>query len=486
MLRRARPLCPPPKAKLAVMAPTALPPVDRSVLNVSREAWVEMQLLHAFMRYARPALHAALFLIVVVVGILYRHVSPVSLAVWTVAATVVTLARYRIIGKYHRNLVGISGAPLHAFMARYTWTWSLTAVIWGSSMFVFFLNAPVYDQFICMLVLVGMAGFAVGTFSAYLPCFNGYVNGLGFSVMAALAYQLVRENGIPATFNTWGIVALVSIYWTVIRISGQRFHEVQRANLELQFDNADLIASLTEKSRAALEAVDIKNRFIASAAHDLRQPVHALGLYADWLAAEPEYVAQIAPKIVRSTRAVNDMFDSLFDMAGLSLDPLRVNWRMVDLAALVQDLEVQYAPLAQERGLQLRTRVKLKRAQVWSDPVLLKRLVGNLISNALRNTHTGGVLLAVRRRGSTLCLEIWDSGVGIAKEHQQAIFQEFYRVPLQGTEEGFGLGLAIVSRLSTELGHKVSLASTLGRGTVFRVELRLGPNESMPAALGSN
>lgn len=441
----------------------------KSVPEIPREAWVEMELIHTFMRYARPALHAALALIVVVVTILYGHVEPVGLWLWAAAVTAATLARFWVISSYHRTMQGVSGAPLRAFMARFAWIWPLSAVIWGSSMFVFFLKAPIYDQFICMTVLVGMAAFAVGTFSSHLRCFSAYVNGLVASVLAALVYQLVVERGIPSTFNTYGMVALVLIYWAVIRISGKRFHEVQWANLALQFDNSKLIASLTEKSRAALEAVDIKNRFIASAAHDLRQPVHALGLYADWLAAEPQFVSQIAPKIVRSTRAVEDLFNSLFDLAGLDSDPSRVNLQDVDLVGLLQDLEVQYTPLAAERGLRLRTRAVPGR--VRSDPVLLKRLLGNLLSNALRNTHQGGVLLAVRRRQGVRCIEIWDTGVGIAQTHQQAIFQEFYRIPQQGTEEGFGLGLAIVSRLSHVLHHPVGMASRTGRGSVFWVEL---------------
>ena len=130
---------------------------------------------------------------------------------------------------------------------------------------------------------------------------------------------------------------------------------------------------------------------------------------------------------------------------------------------------MQYAPLARERGLRFRTRIAP--GAVSSDPVQLKRLVGNLLSNALRNTHQGGVLLASRRRRGVWCIEVWDTGVGIAREHQQAIFQEFYRIPLPGTEEGFGLGLAIVSRLSRALGHSVGMASKPGRGSVFRVEL---------------
>jgi signal transduction histidine kinase len=333
--------------------------------------------------------------------------------------------------------VGVSGPPLRAFMARYSWTWPVSAVVWGASMFVYFLKAPIYDQFLCMIVLVGMAGFAVGTFSSSLSCFKGYVNGLGCSVIAALVYQLVQERGLPSTFNTYGMIALVLIYWSVILVSGRRFHEVQRANLELQYDNAELIKSLTEKSRAALEAVEIKNRFVASAAHDLRQPVHALGLYADWLATEPEFVEQIAPKIVRSTKAVNDLFNSLFDLAGLESDTLRVQLQEVDLAGLIQDLEAQYAPFARERNLRLRTRAA--RCKVRSDPVLLQRLVGNLLSNALRNTYRGGVLLALRKRRGVPCIEIWDTGVGIAKEHQKVIFQEFYRVPKKASGWGWRL-----------------------------------------------
>ncbi len=429
-----------------------------------------MRLIHTFMRYARPALHSALVLLVVMVAILYRHVDPLALGLWATATAVVTLSRYGVISIYQRNLVGVSGPPLRAFMARYGWTWPASAMAWGASMFIYFLKAPIYDQFLCMVVLVGMAGFAVGTFSSWLPCFRSYVNGLGISVVIALLYELVKEGGLPSTFNTYGMLALVVIYWAVIRVSGQRFHEVQRVNLELQYDNSTLIKSLTEQSRAALEAVEIKNRFIASAAHDLRQPVHALDLYAGWLAAEPEFVEQITPKIVRSTKAVNDLFNSLFDLAGLEADPLRVNPQEVDLAVLLQDLEAQYAPFARERSLRLRVRGAT--GQIRSDPVLLQRLVGNLLSNALRNTHRGGVLMAVRRRRGVPCIEIWDTGVGIAKEHQQAIFQEFYRIPLQGTEEGFGLGLAIVSRLSEALGHPIGLASRAGRGSVFWVELR--------------
>ena len=229
-----------------------------------------------------------------------------------------------------------------------------------------------------------------------------------------------------------------------------------------------MIQSLTAKSTAALEAVENKNRFIASAAHDLRQPVHALNLYASWLVDEPDLSQQVAPHIVRCTRAINDLFNSLFDFSGLNADVTKVDWQQVDLADVLADLKHQYAPLAHERGLKLRLRVKS--CWVKTDPVLLKRMLGNVISNALKNTRQGGVLLALRMPAGRWRIDVWDTGVGIETRYQQAIFKEFYRVPRVGSEDGFGLGLAISWRLGQLLGHRLQLRSMPGRGSVFWIE----------------
>lgn len=449
---------------LASASPHAAPDL------AARDDWVELKLTRSFMRNGRPALHSASMVIPVFLAILYNDVNNTALLCWGLAAVVMTLARYRVINIYHRDYAGADAARLREFMSRYSWTWTMSAAIWGASMFLHFRKAPVYDQFICLLVLAGMAGFAVGAFSASWRCFVGYINGLAFSTMAAVVYSVGLERPFMGTVQTYSLVLLVLIYWAAIRTAGQRFHQGQRKTLELQFANAMLIASLTEQTRTALEAVQTKNRFIASAAHDLRQPVHALTLYADWLRAEPELVTQITPKIVQSTQAVNELFNSLFDLAKLDAGAIEVAWQAVELSAVVAELELQYAPLAREKGLQLRTRVVPARA--LSDLVLLKRLLGNLLSNAVRHTVTGGVLIAVRRRASGLYIEIWDTGVGVAPEHQQAIFQEFYRVAAHnGTEEGFGLGLSIVSRLCETLKHPLSMHSRPGKGTVFRLAL---------------
>jgi signal transduction histidine kinase len=142
----------------------------------------------------------------------------------------------------------------------------------------------------------------------------------------------------------------------------------------------------------------------------------------------------------------------------------------VEVPQLLADMLVQFGPVAAAKSLKLHTRAQ--RTSVWADPVMLRRILGNLLSNALRHTQQGGVLLAVRRRGDHLVFEVWDTGVGIALEDQQSIFQEFFRVSQhQGTEDSLGLGLTIVSRLCALMGYQLSLNSERGKGSVFRVML---------------
>lgn len=431
-----------------------------------RDAWVETQLIHSFMRHARPTLHAAGPLMVIVVAMLYRHVEPVGLGLWAAAVAAVTLLRYGILHRYRHRLADAGGAALRAFMARWAWAWPLSAVAWGSLMFVMYRKAPLADQLACMIVLVAIATTAAASSPPFLRSFTAYCNGLCAAVLAAMAWRADLEGGISSLLDTCGDMAMALVFWTAARALGRRMHRAQRANLELQFDHRELIRSLADRKRAVLEAEAVRSRFIASAAHDLRYPVRALGQYADWLAMEPKFAAQIARKIANSTRRIDELFESLFKLAGLDPASLSVHLQPVDLAAFIQALAADYAPLARDKRLRLRTRAAA--GQALSDPVLLRQLVGSLLSNALHNTHGGGVLLAVRQRQGVWRIELWDTGAGIAHERQQTFFQG---IPRQGTEEGFGLELAAIYRLSQVLGHPLGMATRHTGGSVFWVEL---------------
>ena len=207
-----------------------------------------------------------------------------------------------------------------------------------------------------------------------------------------------------------------------------------------------------------------------------------MGIYAEWLSNEPDLVDELAPKILQSTHAINALFDSLFDLVKLDAGRFEADIRTVRVRDVLNDLEVQFRPMAIQKGLQLR--VRGVDATLKSDPIMLRRIVGNLVANAIRYTAHGGVLLAARRRGDAVSFEVWDTGIGIADHEQPHIYEEFYKVPSSGTEEGFGLGLAIVQRLSERLGYTVSLCSRAGRGTLFRV--RVPPLPAPDAVLRSS
>ena len=454
------------------------PDVTPAIGTPAETQWVEAELVRSLMRTARTTQVAGVILIPIFIGVLFNDDAPAELALWAVVALGLAVARFRIIRGYVREVM-ITGSRAHlAFFDRHHPLWTVSAFVWGASTWLFFDRAPLADQFICWLMLAGLAMFSINSLSSQLKTLQRWLDTLALTSLATILWRAGFELHFHGPFYHWWLVALVVIFWQVLRQAGRRLHNTHRRNFELQYRNNQLIDSLTRQTQAALDAVEIKNRFLASAAHDIRQPVHALGLYADWLGAEPELVHEIAPKIVESTKAVNALFDALFDLVRLDSGKVRLAIEPIELQAVLRDIELQYRPLAEAKGLALR--VRPAKGSVISDGILLRRIVGNLVSNAIKYTRRGGVLIAVRQRSGHRVLEVWDTGVGIATAHQKEIFREFYKVPGRGTEEGFGLGLYIVSRLATILGHPVSLTSHVRRGTVFR--LTLEPTDAKQAA----
>ena len=457
------------------MKPETLP-----VPTQSAEAqWVQGELVRSLMRTQRHTLWVGLLLVGVIVGVLWADVPLLLLASWMLLAVAAVAWRYWILARYEREVLHQGSDEHLAFFHRYRLAWPLSAFVWGLTTVLYFDRSSLADQFICWLTMAGLAMFSVNSLSSQLATLRAYLDTLAVTALAVMAWRMGVELRLQGPAYHWWLVALLLVFWQVLRHAGLRLHETYRRNFELQFRNAQLIESLTRQTQAALDAVEIKNRFLASAAHDIRQPVHALGLYADWLGTEPELVHELAPKIVESTKAVNQLFDSLFDLARLDSGKIRLNVETVDVGKLLRDLELQYRPLCEAKGLEFRVRARAGTAV--SDPILLKRVLGNLISNAAKYTQKGCILVASRATAQGLRLEIWDTGVGIAPVHHREIFREFYKVPTHaGTEDGFGLGLYIVGRLPHILGHPLTLQSRVGRGTVFR--LALHPTDPRAAA----
>lgn len=258
-----------------------------------------------------------------------------------------------------------------------------------------------------------------------------------------------------------------------------------RQNLEHQV--ATVTHALREKKEEAELATQAKSRFLAAASHDLRQPVHALGMFVARLTqlSHDGQTRVLVDNVEASVRAMQNLLDGLLDVSRLESRAVQIRFEKFPLMELFDRVAQDLAPLAHDKGLQFRIRP----CRVWvrSDPALLYRILLNLLGNALRYTDKGGVLLACRHheQGSQVTIEVWDSGLGIAPEHQQAVFNEFYQVdnPARQRSQGLGLGLYIVQRSCQLLMHPVQLSSRLGVGTRFRVTVPRVSEGKVPSPL---
>lgn len=281
-----------------------------------------------------------------------------------------------------------------------------------------------------------------------------------------------------------GLAFLLLVGWILTDRFVRALNEYEALNAGLEARVAEKSEALEvqlEQTRAARDAAETANRaktrFLAAASHDLRQPLHALGLFAARLsdrARDPEDAA-LVQRISTSVASLESLFSALLDISRLEAGVVAADARAMALDPLFERIANDFAPEAIEKGL--RFAVVPTRCTVRSDPVLLERILRNLVANALRYTSEGGVVVGARRRPGQVSIEVWDSGPGIAPEHLDRVFEEFYQVgnPERDRSRGLGLGLAIVRRLAKLLGHEVDVASRPGRGSVFRLRVAAAP-----------
>lgn len=414
---------------------------------------------------------------VLILATLSWHAQP-RWAWWTlVLGSVVMLGLRVTLGRSYRARAHDFAGQL-AFARSLWWFWPLNAASWGAWPWLFHEQLPPQFEAASWMVLLGVGIVATAWMSAQRTVAHGFLSTLFILVLASVLWGGTQEaDGSPESVALWLLILLLG-YWTMLRISAH-LSDLYGSSLDLSYHNARLIEFLKERTRAADEAARFKDRFLAGVAHDLKQPVNALGIYAEWLCTEPELVEELGPKLLQATQAINALFDTMIDMAKVGAGRIAPRFATVSVPALLDELAVQFGPLAVQKGLALR--VRPLQAQLVSDPLLLERVVGNLLTNAIRYTPRGAVLLAARRDGQGIRFEVWDTGIGIGEQEQARIFDEFYKVRKTGTEEGFGLGLAIVRRLSEQLGCHISMRSRPGRGSVFRVWVPTAP-QTLPEA----
>ncbi len=443
----------------------------------SHDDWVEQHLAEDFMRNAAATMLPGLAALVSTVILLLSHVNSFVLAAWSVIGVAILAYRYYTVQVFKSILAGsanqLGGAQIPSFFHRHGWSWPASAFVYALPAFLYLYQAPPTIKYLCLIILIGIGATAAPLMAANLTCQRRFSHTLAGTALAAGTFNGLSQWPNVFSKETTVFLLLIILFWLLILYLGKQLHQLQRSSYSAQFGNEKLIHSLRQQTYAATEAVQMKNNLLASAAHDLRQPVHALAFYADWLRSEPQMAASVIPKILAATDSVNTLFNSLFDFARIEAGTINVRIAEVDVAEMMEEMVVQFAPAADKKSLSLSARVL--QVKVQSDPILIRRVISNLLANAIRYTDKGGVLLAARQVGSKLWLEVSDSGIGIAPEHLPHVFKEFYRAPgHSGTADSFGLGLAIVQRLCRTLGHTVTIRSVLGRGTRCRIEILLG------------
>lgn len=241
----------------------------------------------------------------------------------------------------------------------------------------------------------------------------------------------------------------------------------QRAEL----DRAKTVAQLAQKT--AEQANRAKTRFLAAASHDLRQPLAALSIYVNVFKAKCAPAdRELAAKMQDCIGSLSSLLIDLLDLSKLEAGVVKPNVSDFAIADLLASLESIHAPEAQQKGLTLRC--VATRYIGRTDPVLFKRVLGNLIANAIRYSERGGIRMGCRRRGGKTWVEIWDSGIGIAADKTTEIFEEFRQLGDDARNCGSGLGLAIVAKTAALLELEIRVASRPGRGSMFAVELPRG------------
>ena len=261
-----------------------------------------------------------------------------------------------------------------------------------------------------------------------------------------------------------------------------RTRQLERALADLSERNRELAVARA----AAEEATRSKTRFLRAASHDLLQPLSAARLFLTALTdteLDP-FQQELTDRLAGAFESVEELMHAVLDISRLDSQRIEFHRKAVSLGDLFRRLAAEYQPMAEAKGLELH--FVPTSVYVDSDPTFLRRIAQNLVSNAIKYTEKGRVLVGVRRSSARVWLEVHDTGIGIPAGDRSRIFDEFQRVGREGTVPGMGLGLSIVRRACAKLDHPIAVESEPGHGTIFRISLpRLAAGQASATATGA-
>ena len=436
---------------------------------------VQAEQVRALYRSATVALNVALFGAVVLCGMLLYigAQAPRIVGLWLVFVCLDFAIRQGCSLLFTRRRP--ADAQCRAWAHGYTVATFFGGLVWGGGA-VWLMTPDTTEQLLVMLFISATASGAVPSFGSWLPATWAYI------VPAMLPFTLWSATRGDPLHEALALAGLV--FHGAFLLLGWRFNASLVDALHLRFENIDLLQDVQRQKTRAEQASIAKSRFLAAASHDLRQPVHALGMFVSALRMRrmDNEARRLVDHLEGSIEALDTLFVALLDISRLDAGVVQPHTSSFALQPMLQRVCADH--LAEARAKQVRLRLRPVAANVHSDPVLVERIVRNIVSNAVRYTDRGRVLVGCRRAGGRLSLQVWDTGRGIPQPDQQRVFEEFFQLdnPERDRAKGLGLGLAIVRRLTTLLGTPLRLASTPGRGSVFMLELPLAEDAPLAAA----
>lgn len=441
----------------AVPAPVAVDPARLLVDQVV-----------AIQRTLPVTVAGTLLLGAVVVWALHGLVPAIGLAVWGALLVLHCAANVWVIAVTRHRPVSLRNARRRAragvrsaFMLGCIWAVGILA-LWPAA------DGALPQKLLLVFLVAGVSSGALHSLSTHLPTFTAFF----VPTVAAVAGAALREGG-EVFLAVAGVAAVYGLVtWRYAYTLNRTLLDAMRRRHEM----AALASRLEAEAQHVRQARRARSLLLAAASHDLRQPVHALSLTLGVGASGPMQAAQSQwlSLAQRSVQALAVQLDALLDLGRLDAGELRAEPRSVPLRPLVERIVEAMRPEAAARGLALRMRAA--EATVYTDPLLAERMVRNLLTNAIRYTDQGGIVVALRAcpTGGAR-VDVVDTGIGIPLHAQAGVFDELVQVDPAAGRGGFGLGLAIVRGCAQLLGHELLLRSVPGRGSHFTVCFQAPP-----------
>lgn len=406
----------------------------------------------------------------VAVWLMYGHVPTLHIAVWFIAGSVLNLLREGFVVYIKPAL--LQGRGYTTVLRGFALSSFLTGLTWGAFVLLYFDASRPLSVLMVGSYLAGHIGGALTPLSIYLPAFYLFVLPTMLPQLLLLVASGTQEHVVLAGLSVFFLFSMSGY--------AHLTHRMHRESIRLRYENQKLVADLKSRTADAENASRTKSLFLAGISHDLKQPIRAIAMYTGFLrhgAAQgevPDVVTQTVKKIDLAVGAIHGQISRLLELARLESGTVALNTQVVALDAVFTRAENLFAGQAQATGIRLQfASVQLRRHQrVLTDPGMLESILENLISNAVKQTTHGAVYIGTRLRtsypkGQQLCIEVRDSGVGIAPELIPLLFDAYRSFDDRKSSESHGLGLAIAKAQASYLGCDITVTSQPGLGSTF-------------------